>query len=64
MTEYKCEAVCKKATDNALLVEVDGEEIWIPQSQILADSEVYDDDENSIGTLVITEWIATKKGLL
>lgn len=64
MEEYRCEAVCKKATDAALLVEVDGEELWIPQSHILADSEVFDDEDNSTGMLVMTAWIAKKKGLL
>jgi len=61
---FKCEAVCIKEGDQALLVEIDGEEYWIPKSQIHDDSEVFDDKKNDRGTLVITEWIAEKKGLL
>lgn len=64
MTEYRCEAECLKSTSKALLVNVDGEEMWIPKSQIHDDSEVFDDDEHSQGTLVISEWIAEQKGLL
>ena len=56
--------VCKKATDKALLCEVEGEELWIPLSQVNPDSEVFDDDRNNQGTLVITEWIAKQKGLI
>lgn len=64
MGEYRCEAVCLKDSGQALLIEIDGEEFWIPQSQILPDSEVYDAGKNSEGTLVISEWIATQKGIL
>ena len=48
-------------TDNALLCNIEGEEIWIPKGQIDEDSEVY--EEGTEGALVITEWIAKKKGL-
>lgn len=50
-----------KGTDRAVLVEVDGENIWIPQSHIDDDSEVSKDGDE--GTLVISEWIAKRKGL-
>ena len=50
-----------RATTEALLVDVDGEEIWIPQSQIHEDSEVYEEDTE--GGLIISAWIAEKKGL-
>jgi len=57
------EAYCLHATDAALLVEVDGEEIWIPKSQIdLSVSEVTGVGDR--GTLVITRWIAQKKNLI
>ena len=56
--------VCKKATAKALLVEIDGEDYWIPLSQIHDDSEVFDDDKNADGKLVVTEWIAQQKGLV
>lgn len=50
------------ATDKALLCEIDGDETWIPKSQISADSEVSEAGDE--GTLIITEWIAEQKGLL
>lgn len=53
-----------KASKKALLCLINEEEVWIPQSQISDDSEVFDDDKNSSGKLVITEWIAKEKGLL
>ena len=46
----------------ALCCLIEGEEVWIPKSQIHEDSEVY--KEGTEGTLVITEWIAEKKGLV
>ena len=46
----------------ALLCKIEGDvEAWIPKSQIDDDSEVY--EEGHEGTLVITLWIAEKKGL-
>lgn len=56
------DVVCKHATDKAILVEIDGEDFWIPQSQITDDSEVWKGGDE--GTLVITEWIATQESLL
>lgn len=52
---------CKCQTEKAILVEIEGEEHWIPQSQIDDDSEVFSAGDE--GTLVITEWIAEQKGL-
>jgi hypothetical protein len=49
-------------TPKALLVDIEGEEVWIPLSQIDDDSEVY--KANTCGRLVITEWIAKAKGLV
>lgn len=48
-------------TDQALLCEIHGEKVWIPKSQITDDSEVY--EAGTEGDLVITHWIAEKKGL-
>lgn len=55
-------AVCRRATDLAILVEVDGQEVWIPKSQIDDDSEVY--EANTEGDLIIPEWLAREKGLV
>lgn len=56
--------VCLCDSGKALLVDVDGEQHWIPKSQIHDDSEVFDDQKNSNGTLIITAWIAEQKGLV
>jgi hypothetical protein len=52
------------ATEKALLVEIEGEEEWVPKSVIHDDSEVFDDDENAEGMLVLEEWWAEKSGLI
>jgi hypothetical protein len=49
-------------TANAILVDVDGEQVWLPLSQVHDDSEVY--AKGHTGKLVITEWIAKQKGLI
>lgn len=54
--------VAVRATDKALLCRIDGHEHWIPQGQIDDDSEVYQAGDE--GDLVVSEWIATQKGLL
>lgn len=46
----------KHATDKSVLVAVDGEDLWIPYSQIV---EHYPDSNE----MCITQWIALKKGL-
>lgn len=48
-------------TEGAILCDIDGDEIWIPKSQIDESSEVSDDQD--VGTLVVSRWIAEKKGL-
>ena len=56
----------KHDTGNALLVHIpdlDRDE-WIAHSQIHADSEVYNDDEDSEGDLVIKDYLAEKLGVL
>jgi len=51
----------KAASDKSLLCVIDGEEHWIPQTQIDDDSEVYKRGDE--GKLVISRWIARQKGL-
>jgi hypothetical protein len=60
-----CEAIHE--TEKALLVEsenfdTEDNQIWIPQSQIHSDSEVYKEGTN--GLLVVTTWFAEQKGWL
>jgi hypothetical protein len=52
---------CLNETAKALLVQIpdlDDGALWIPKSQVHADSEVYEDGHT--GTLVITGWFAKK----
>ncbi len=53
---------CIQATAKAILiVHGDGDDVWIPQSQIHDDSEVY--KPNTDGTLIIPRWLAEDKEL-
>jgi hypothetical protein len=47
----------KHATQAAVLVVVDGEDMWIPYSHII---EWYEDSNE----MLVTNWIASQKGLL
>jgi hypothetical protein len=60
--KVKLEAQALRETDAALLCFIDGEEHWIPKSQIDDDSEVF--EEGHSGTLIVSEWIATQKELV
>ena len=54
--------IATRATAKALLVEVEGKSVWIPQSQIHDDSEVF--QVGDTGTLVISAWIARERDLV
>jgi len=58
------DVVAKRATEKALLCEIDGEDIWVPKSVIHDDSEVYDDEDNSQGLLAVKKWWAESNGLI
>lgn len=47
----------KHETDKAIMVEVYGEEVWLPRSQI-------EDIDEDTGDITITAWIAKSKGLI
>lgn len=53
---------CLRETASAILCRIDGEEVWIPQSQVDDDSEVF--AEGDEGALVISQWIAEQKSLV
>lgn len=55
------DVVVLRATDKAILCSIDGDEVWIPKSQVDDDSEVWQDGDE--GTLVISAWLAKVKGL-
>lgn len=64
--EYPNEVEVIRESDSgkALLVKDDeGEEFWVPKSQIHEDSEVYKPSgPNSYGRLIVTQWLANEKG--
>jgi len=66
MRTFSIPVTLKRKTDAAILVEdEDGEEVWIPISQLDDDTEIWEDSEiGEEGKLVIPEWLATKKGWL
>jgi hypothetical protein len=47
---------CERETAKALLIGCEGEEFWIPKSQVLDESEVHGDGDE--GDLVIPRWLA------
>jgi hypothetical protein len=51
----------KAATNKALLCVVDGDEEWIPRSQIL-DGDI--EEVGDSGSMIITAWLAREKGWL
>lgn len=57
-----CKVIRESASGAAILCLIDGEEHWIPQSQVHDDSEIWKPGDE--GKLVITEWIALEKGLV
>ncbi len=54
-------AVCVKSTERAVCVNINGEDHWLPRSQMGPGNEI--EDEGDDGTLVCSEWIAGEKGL-
>jgi hypothetical protein len=51
----------KKITDKAMLVELDGDDHWLPLSQV-SEPETFEEGDEDV-TVSITEWIAEQKGL-
>jgi hypothetical protein len=54
-----CDVIAE--TDAALLVVYEGEEIWLPKSQV-ADPDDYEPGDESV-TISVTEWVADQKGI-
>jgi hypothetical protein len=55
----------KRESDSALLIHVpdfSDKPVWLPKSQITGDSEIQ--EVGDVGLLVITQWIATQKGMI
>jgi hypothetical protein len=59
------EAEVKYMSGKAMLVDIDGEDYWIPYSQIAGHSQLDNcSEKGDEGVLVIAEWLAEKKGLV
>lgn len=58
------DAEVMRETDKALLINIEGEEKWVPKSVIDDDSEVFDGRENRKGALVLKLWWAEQEGLV
>lgn len=61
------DVTCIRETDKAILCKIededyDGDDQWIPLSQVHDNSEVYQNGDE--GKLIITKWIATQKGFI
>jgi hypothetical protein len=54
-------AICVGATAKAIRVRIDERELWVPQSVVDDDSEVWKDGDT--GMLIVKEWFAIKEGL-
>lgn len=52
-----------RTTDKAMLCDIEGQEVWIPVSQIDEDGTDIS-EEGDEGTLVIPEWLSIEKGLI
>lgn len=56
------EVQIKRVTEKAYLITHDGEkELWIPRSQV---KSLDRNGRGPLHTMVMTEWIATQKGLV
>lgn len=53
---------CVAETDAAIQCLIDGEVVWIPNSQVAENSEVL--EEGDEGTLIITMWLARERSLV
>lgn len=56
------DVTCIAESDKAILVDIEGEEFWIPKSEVDDDSEVWSDGDE--GDLIISTFIARKRGLI
>lgn len=60
--DVEVEGIFLVETDAAVLLEIEGEEVWLPKSQVFAGLE--GDEERGDDVIVtIPAWLAEKKGL-
>lgn len=62
--EVDVEGIFKAATDKAVLIECQGQDIWIPKSEIIdSDPEIDSLERGDKVTLTIPKWLAQVKEL-
>ena len=59
MVEVTVTILRDRGSENAILVEYDGNEIWIPRSQIECDL-----DEGETGEILLAEWKAEEEDMI
>lgn len=60
---WRGEVTLLRKSAKALLVDREGDEQWVKNSQIHDDSEIYEETQlKESGELVIPTWLAEKKG--
>lgn len=60
---WKGEVEIIRHHNKSMLCEYEGEQDWIPYSEIHDDSELWEkSDRGEVGDLVIPLWLANKKG--
>lgn len=52
------------ATAKAILIEMEGEEYWVPLSLVRDGSQVQQMSEGDVGALVVPKWFAEKEHLV
>ena len=57
-SEVEINCIFLRETANAVLIEADGEEMWIPLSQV---SEMH---KGKASKIIMSQWIANQKGLI
>lgn len=57
---FSIEAFVLRHTEKAVLIDYDGERIWLPRSQLIDDEEL---PQEGAARVKMTEWIAKEKGL-
>jgi hypothetical protein len=55
------EVIVKAATKKAILCEIEGEDYWIPRSQLGDETDV--DESGDAGQIAIPKWLARAKNL-
>jgi len=61
---FEVEATYLGESSKAIRVRIDNDDMWIPKSQILDDSEIYGGHpQGETGSLIMSVWIAKQKGI-